>query len=124
MKRKILCFLIIGLIPLFILCGCSNENFEGEVCELEFKESYSTTILIPVTFYNGTSTMTTLIPYIRTYPDRWYVKVKNFNEAKQEYNYHDCYVTEECFKKLKIGDWFVFDKDYCFENEPYTQRRE
>ena len=40
------------------------------------------------------------------------------------YDYNDCYVTEETYNSLKIGDWFVYDEDYCFPEEPYTQEKE
>lgn len=125
-NKKMWLLLLILILPLaFILAGCSNTKpFEGEICELEFKESYTTTLLLPITIYNGTTTTTMLVPYIRTYPDRYYVKVRNYNEEKQNYDYYDCYVTKECFENLEIGVWFVYDEDYCFPEEPYTQVRE
>ena len=124
MKKKIFSLILVLIVPVFLFCGCKEKSFEGEICHLEYKEAYTQTIIVPVAVYNGTTTTFIYVPYIRTYPDRWYVEVRNFNTEKQEYEYNDCYVTEECFNQLKIGDWFVYDSDYCFEKEPYTQVKE
>lgn len=125
MKKTIRCLslcLIILLIPLcFLGCRKKEANFEGEVCELEYKEAYTTTVILPIYIYNGKTTTLMMIPYIRSYPDRYRVKVQNYNDNKQSYDYYECYVTKECFDNLKIGDWFVYDKDFCFKEEPYTQ---
>ena len=39
------------------------------------------------------------------------------------YKYHECYVTEEIYNTLEVGDWFVYDEEYCFPDEPYEQER-
>lgn len=75
MCKKLLCGIVVFILILG-LCGCDNKYFEGEVCELRFEEEYTTTILIPTYIYNGKTMQTILIPYVRTYPDRWYVRVK------------------------------------------------
>ena len=91
---------------------------------MEFKPKYTTIIPITTYIYNG-KTMTPIITmYARTYPDRWYVQVREYDEENQKYIYNDCYVTENTYNSLKIGDWFVFDEDYCFEEEPYTQEKQ
>ena len=124
MKKKLISLLLVLVMPMLVLCGCGEKNFEGEICHLEYKEAYTTTVIIPITMYNGKSTTVICVPYIRTYPDRWYVKVRRFNNDKQDYEYDDCYVTEECYNKLNMGDWFVYNSDYCFDEEPYTQVKE
>lgn len=122
MCKKLLC-VIVAFLLFVCLCGCSNKSFEGEVCELRFEEEYTTIILLPTNVYNGKTMQTWLIPYVRTYPDRWYVRVRTFNTEKQNYEYNECYVTHEVYDTLKIGDWFVYNEDYCFDSEPYTQQR-
>lgn len=122
MCKKLLC-VIVTFILSACLCGCSNKSFEGEVCELRFEEEYITTILLPTYIYNGETIQTILIPYIRTYPDRWYVCVRTFNVKTQNYEYNECYVTKEVYDTLKIWYWFVYNEDYCFDGEPYTQQR-
>ena len=92
--RKKLLYVIVAIISMLCLCGCGNKFFEGEVCELRFEEEYTTTILLPTNIYNGKTMQTILIPYIRTYPDRWYVRVRTFNTEKQNYEYNACYVTK------------------------------
>lgn len=103
--------------------ACEPTYFEGEVCELEFKEAYTTTTVIPITIYNGKTTSIIMVPYVYHYPDRWFVKVKSFDEEKQKFIYNSCYVTKECFETLKIGDWFVYNEDYCFDEEPCIKER-
>lgn len=123
--KYIIASIFIVCISLFcVACKEETKSFEGEVCKLEYKEEYTTIIPITTHIYNG-KTMTPIIAmYVRTYPDRWYVQVKTFNEEKQKYDYNDCYVTEATYNSLKIGDWFVYDEDYCFPEEPYTQEKE
>lgn len=110
-------------ITLFLFSACATEPFEGEVCELEYEEAYTTTVILPVTIYNGKTTSIIPVPYIRSYPDRWRVVVREYDSEKDEFIYHECYVTEETYNSLKIGDWFVYDEDYCYPNEPYTQEK-
>lgn len=114
---------VILIVMAVILTGC-QKSFEGEVCELELKEAYTTTVILPITIFNGKTNTVIMVPHIRTYPDRYRVKVKTFDVENNKYTYNECYVTKECFEQLKIGDWFVYDKDYCFDSEPYTQTRE
>lgn len=122
MKRKI-SILTICILMLILLTGCKGERFEGEVCELEYKEAYTTTTLLPTTIFNGKTSSVVLIPHILHYPDRWRVKVWQYDEESGEKIYHECYVTEEVFNSLKIGDWFVYDESYCYPDEPCTKER-
>lgn len=121
--KKILSIFLVLFIPFFVLCGCGDKHFEGEICHLEYKEEYSEEITKTTFVWTGKFGVPIYTDYIRTYPDRWYVEVRSFNKEKQKYEYNDCYVTKECFEKLKIGDWFVYDESYCFSKEPYTEVR-
>ena len=122
MKRKI-SILLVGILMLMFLTGCKAERFEGEVCELEFKEEYTTTRVMTITVFNGKTSSVIVVPYVFHYPDRWRVKVREYDEENRQITYHECYVTEEVFNSLEIGDWFVYDESYCFANEPYTTER-
>ena len=109
---------------LFSFAGCSNrEPFEGEICNLEYQPAYTTTSLIPIIISNGKTVTTILVPYILYYPDRWYVQVREYVEEDEEFVYHECWVTEEVFTSLNIGDWFVYNADYCFPDEPCEKVR-
>lgn len=123
MRKKIVTIIAVLLVGLFLFVGCKKEAFEGEVCELEFKPAYTTTIIIPVTIWNGKTSSVFMIPYIRYYPDRWYVKVREYVSGDGMYKYHECYVTEEVYNTLEVGDWFVYDEEYCFPDEPYEQEQ-
>ena len=124
MKKKLISLVLVLVMPMLVLCGCGEKNFEGEICHLEYKEAYSTIVPVTTFIFTGKTTIPIITNYVRTYPERWYVEVRKFNQDKQEWEYNDCYVTEECFNQLKIGDWFVYDSDYCFDKEPYTQVKE
>lgn len=128
MKKKIISIILVLILPVILFCGCSNsksdKGFEGEICVLEFKEEYTTRTPITTIIWTGKTAVPITTWYVRTYPDRWYVKVRRFNTDKQEYEYDECYVTKECFDKLKIGDWFIYNSDYCFDEEPYTQKKD
>ena len=121
MKKLSLMFMI--LFVLFMFSACGTEPFEGEVCELKYQEAYTTTVIVPVTVWNGKTASVITIPYIWSYPDRWRVKVREYDDEKDEFIYHECYVTEEIYNSLKIGDWFIYNEDYCYPNEPYTHEK-
>lgn len=124
-KKKIIKFLLLSFVILTVLSfsACTTESFEGEVCELEYKEAYTTTLILPITIFNGKTSSVIMIPYFRHYPNRWRVKVREYDTDSNKYIYHECYVTEETYNSLKIGDWFVYDEDYCYPDEPYSQER-
>ena len=123
MKVKIITVLLL-FVTIFSFYACKKDiYFEGEICDLQFQEEYTMTLLLPVNIYTGKTHSVILVPYIRRYPDRYYVKTKTYNEEKENYEYNECYVTKDCFEKLEIGQWFVYDKTYCFEEEPYIQEK-
>lgn len=124
MKKLKYILILLCIITSIIFTGCNKKGFEGEICELEFKPAYDTVLLLPITIYNGKTTTIILVPYIRHYPDRYYVKVRHFNDKDQKYNYDDCYVPKDVFDELDIGDWFVFDPNNYFDSEPYTQEKQ
>lgn len=62
MRKKIVTIIAVLLVGLFLFVGCKKEAFEGEVCELEFKPTYTTTIIIPVTIWNGKTSSVFMIP--------------------------------------------------------------
>lgn len=123
MKKKIFSLILVLIVPVLLFCGCKEKNFEGEICHLEYKEECSEEITRTTYVWTGKFGVPIFHHYIRTYPDRWYVEVRSFNKEKQKYEYNSCYVTEECFEQLKIGDWFIYDESYCFSKEPYTEAR-
>lgn len=117
--------IILTILLLFSFTGCSKqEPFEGEICKLEYQPAYTTTTLIPIIISNGKTTTTILVPYIFYYPDRWYVQVREYVGEYEEFVYHECWVTEEVFNSLSVGDWFVYNEDYCFPDEPCEKIRQ
>ena len=90
MKKKMLCLILVLFMPVLMLCGCGCSKepyFEGEICHLEYKERYTTTIIIPITIYNGKTTS-----IVRDNPDdkdnyidaRIFIYSKSLNEEPLE----------------------------------------
>lgn len=122
--KKIFLLIMILIIPILFLCSCSKDKyFEGTIVHLEYKESTTEEITRYQSIWTGKFAVVIPKHYIRTYPDRYYINVKVFDEKKQKYKYYECYVTKEYFEKLKIGDWFIYDNTYCFDKEPFTEER-
>ena len=120
MKKIIYLLMILTLA--FCLASCSTGHIEGEVIDKEFKEAHTQTVLLPTTIFNGKTTTIILIPYIRQYPNRWKVTVRWFEKDRP---YHeDIWITQECYESVHLGDWFFYDEDYCYPQEPYEQRRQ
>ena len=68
--KKIVAVLVCILL-IVSLCGCSNAITEGEVYEKEYREEYTTVMMLPLVISNGKTTTTKMIPYFVHYPDRY-----------------------------------------------------
>lgn len=121
MKRFIPCFLAFAL--LISLCGCSDKLTEGEVYEKEFKKAETNVRLIPFVISNGKTTITRLIPYVYSYPDRWIIKIREPN-GDGTYKTATYYTSKEVYDSINIGDTFSYVSGRDFENEPYTRERQ
>ena len=113
---------LICLWLLFSLCGCSNVITEGEVYEKEYREGYTTVMMLPSIIFNGKTTTTIMIPYIVHYPDRYVIFIKAYQD--EEWKTEDFYVSKEVYDSIKIGDMFFYDKERGdLQDEPYTKER-
>lgn len=119
MKKRFYIILAVLLSFLFVfsLVGCSeDEPCEGIVVKKEFLQEHTDVRFQATVIYNGSSCTTMLIPYTYHYPDRWKVTVRWYeNEEKHE---REIYVTKECYETVKLGDWFVYDTEFCSYKEP------
>lgn len=121
MKRVILITLMAVFI-LFSFTGCaSDEPCEGEIINKEFFEEYTVIQMHPVTIYNGSTVTTTIIPYTYHYPDRWRLTVQWY--ADNSFHEKQIYVTQACYEAVNIGDWFVYDEEFCSYIEPCEKSR-
>ena len=115
--------LLVGVLLLaLLLCSCGNEITEGEIYEKEFKPEE--TQLIPITTFiiTGKVTVPVTTYYYRHYPDRYIVRIRQYNEEQNTFLYNEYYVDEETFNNLNIGDWLIYSEAYL-ESEPYTQEK-
>lgn len=118
MKPKIATVFIVLICCLF--SGCREEALSGEVKSKEFLPAYTTIIPTTTIIYNGKTAIPVIIPIVYSYPDRWKLTIKREENGKLQ----DIYVTQECFEKVNINDYFVYDSDYCSLDEPVMKRRQ
>lgn len=117
-------FLALVLTATILLTACGNSLSEGEVYEKEFRPSKITTVMMPLVRYNpGTKTPTTIIvPYTIYYPDRWVIRIRQFDGA--EWKYGEWFVSESTYDTVCVGDMFEAIKDRGDKStEPNTKTR-
>ena len=91
-------------VSLMMLCGCGKKITEGEVYEKNFTEAHSQVLMLPLVHSNGKSMYTTMIPYIRYYPDTYSIGIRDFQDDKWVTETY--YVSEEVYNEVEIGDMF------------------
>lgn len=123
-KLKKLSLLVVLLLVALLVCSCGNEITEGEVYEKEFKPAETQSLFIPMVISTGKTTVTSVIPVIRHYPCRYIIRIRQYNEEENTFLYNEYFVDLETYNKVNNGDWFVYDEDFCLEEEPYTQERD
>ena len=120
MKRVVsllLCFYL-----LFSLCGCSKAITEGEVCEKRYEKAHTTVMMLPLAISNGKTTTTMVMPYLVSYPERYVVFIKAYQN--DEWKTEDFYVSKEVYDTINIGDMFLYDEERGdLQDEPYTKER-
>lgn len=116
-------WLLVSVVLLVSLCGCSSVITEGEIYKKEYREEHTTIMVMPLVISNGKTTTTSMIPYVVYYPDRYVVFIKAYQD--EEWKTEDFYVSKEVYDTVKVGDMFLFDEDRGdLEDEPYTKERE
>lgn len=111
------CFFIVT----FAACS-EDEPCEGEIIKKEFLEEYTEVRTITTMVYTGTVCVPIVRPYVYRYPDRWRLTVQWYEE--ESFHERQIYVTEECYEAVNLGDWFVYDKDFCTYSEPCERSKE
>lgn len=119
--KKIISVLIC-LLLIVSLSGCSNKITEGEVYEKEYREEFTTVMMLPLVISNGKTTTTKIIPYFVHYPDRYVVFIKAYQD--EEWKTEDFYVSKEVYDSINIGDMFLYNGERGdLQDEPYTKER-
>ena len=120
MKRVFLS--VICLFLIFTLCACGNSITDGEVYEKEYREAYTTVMMLPLVISNGNTTTTHIIPYFIHYPDRYVILIKKYNGEK--WLEEDFYVSKDVYNQINVGDMFEYDKSRGdLKDEPYTKEK-
>lgn len=121
MRKTILLTLCLSL--LLLLCSCSDAITEGEVYEKEYREAYTTVMILPLVVSTGKTTTTMMIPYVVHYPDRYVIHIKSF--VGGEWVTEDFFVEKEVYDSINIGDMFIYDSGRGdLSDEPYTKERQ
>lgn len=97
--------LLICLVIMLFLGGCTQIT-EGEVYHKEFQPAHSTTIIINQVRSMGKSVIVTPVPWVRTYPDTWIIKIRQPNEDGT-FETATFSISEELYNSIKIGDYYV-----------------
>lgn len=124
MKKLLLLLLgiVVMLMILFYLTGCSGKITEGEVYEKEYKTAHTEVMIVPITTYNGKTSSVRMIPYFYSYPDRYIIKIKKFED--NEWKKADYYVPKDVYDEINVGDQFEYAEGRDLTEEPYTRERQ
>lgn len=128
--RNCFFFLILSIIAAcFVLTALKvllsvNETrlTEGEVYDKSFTAAHSQTLMLPMVHSIGKTTLTTMMPYIRNYPDTYSISIRDFQDG--EWITATYYVSEDVYNDVEIGDIFKYDEDRDLEEAPYTQEKQ
>lgn len=124
MNKKFCLILAILLLLILVVsfAGCDDDPCEGEIIKKEFLEEHTEVRTITTFIYTGKVCIPVVRPYSYHYPDRWKVTIQWYSEGK--FHTREIWVTEECYNKVTIGDWFVYDKNFCSYTEPCEKSKE
>lgn len=114
------CFVLTALKVL--LSGSETRLTEGEVYDKSFTAAHSQTLMLPMVHSNGETTYTTMMPYIRNYPDTYSISIRDFQD--EEWITETYYVSKEVYNDVEIGDIFKYEVGRDLEEAPYTQERQ
>lgn len=128
--RNCFFFLILSIIAacfvltaLKVLLSVSETRLtEGEVYDKSFTAAHSQTLMLPMVHSIGKTTLTTMMPYIRNYPDTYSISIRDFQDG--EWITATYYVSEDVYNDVEIGDIFKYDEDRDLEEAPYTQEKQ
>ena len=114
---------IASALLLLVLTGCAGPITDGEVVKKEFDPAHTVVRMIPVVRSNGKTTSTTIIPYFYHYPDRWYIKIQQYDAKNGKMRTATYRVIEDVYNSVCVGAEFVYDKDMKPEEPEYTRER-
>lgn len=122
-RKKIISLVLILAICIVVLCSCGNKITEGEVYEKEYREAFTTVMVLPLVISDGKTTTTTMIPYVVYYPDRYVIHIKSYQDG--EWVTEDFYVSKEVYDHINVGDMFEYNEERGdLQDEPYTKERQ
>ncbi len=104
-NRKILYVLLICVLSMSLLSGCSCIT-SGEIYQKEYIPAYS-----DVVHYNQVviiGDQTTLLPQtqVRQHPDQWILYLQSYDKNKRRWHFSEVNVTEQEYNQYQIGMYY------------------
>ena len=118
-NKNLALVVICALLLAIFLSGCSNTITEGEIYKMEHRPERTETILMPITHTVGQTVLTTYIPCVYNYPERYVIYIQSFevdDTGKKETAIY--YTTKEVYEQCKVGDVFSYDRERDSADEP------
>lgn len=103
-------YLVMIILVVSIITGCKNTLKEGKIYEKSFAPEYYETILVPYTYYDGKSGSMIMMPTTIYHPESWKIKIRSYNEEKQQYDTATYYVDKDTFEQCNIGDIYQSER--------------
>ena len=103
-----------------ILIACSNShNEKGYVVQKNHKDPYITTMISFI--YTGKSMIP--VTHIIYHKESWSLDLRD--EINGTYEYYLVYLkNEEIWNQISVGDYFIWDENFCLDCEPTTEERQ
>lgn len=122
MKRAVL--VVLSVILLLGLSGCSGKITSGEVVKKSFTPAHNEVRVIPVVVSNGKTCITRVVPYTYHYSDCWEITIAAWDEEEKKMQTATYRVNEGVYESVEIGDEFVYKKDMKPIEPEYTRERQ
>ena len=94
----------------------SDDSCEDEIIKKEFLEAKTEQQPLVLLVSNGETVIPMTIIQNYYYPARWRLTIQWY--ADESFHERQIYVSQECYETVNIGDWFVYDKEFCSFIEP------
>lgn len=94
MNKKRAVLIVLAVVLLLSISACSSKITSGEVVKKSFTPAHNEVRFIPIVVSNGKSVMTTIVPYLYHYSDRWEITIAAWDEKEKKMQTATYRVTE------------------------------
>lgn len=124
MNKKRAVLIVLAVVLLLSISACSSKITSGGVVKKSFTPAHNEVRFIPIVVSNGKSVMTTIVPYLYRYSDRWEITISAWDEKEKKMQTATYRVNEGVYESVKIGDEFVYKKDMQPIEPEYTREKQ